>query len=126
MIKQQMMSPANALHHWAVDGMSVAQVLSHTGFSTIGELYVEYTDALEKREMAEQDMYMSPDERQREEDTEEVWEQCGDYLREMVPPHEYDAEIERLIPLIRAKRQYHQAAASQPFRDAVKRRKALQ
>ena len=67
---------------------------------------------------------MSPDERQREEDVDAVWREFGDYMREYVQPSEYHEEIERLLPLIVATRQMHDAARSRPFRDAVHRRKA--
>ncbi|MBY3044857.1 hypothetical protein [Rhizobium leguminosarum] len=124
MIKQQMMSPAVALYHWRVNGMSMQKVLSHTGYSRWSDLAEHHTEALENQEIAMQDMLMSPEERQREEDVEAVWERCGDYLREMVSPAEYADEIERLLPLIKSTRQMMHSARSKPFRDAVKRRKS--
>lgn len=124
MIKQQMMSPAVALYHWRMHGMSMDKVLSHTGYVRWSDLAAHHTEALENQEAAMQDMLMSPKERQREEDVEAVWQQCGDYLREMVPPHEYGDEIERLLPLIKKTRQMMNAARSRPFRDAVRRRQA--
>lgn len=122
MIKQQLMSPSKALYHWLVDGMSMKQVLSQTGYSRWSDLAADHIDALENEEMARQDRMMSPEERQREEDVDAVWAEFGDYLREMVPPAEYDAEIERLRALIVSTRQAKTAAMSKPFRDAVKRR----
>lgn len=124
MIKQQMMSPAVALHHWAVNKMSIAKVLSHTGFRSTGEVYDRYLEDLENRLMALEDKCMSPQERQREEDVEQVWREFGGYMREFVQPSEYLEEIDRLLPLIVATRQMHDAARSRPFRDAVRRRKA--
>lgn len=116
------MSPAIALYHWRVNGMSIRNVLSQTGFRSIADLYDAYTEELESSEMAHQDR-MSPAERQREEDVDAVWLEFGDYLREFVPPAEYDAEIERLLPLIVSTRQAKAAAMSKPFRDVVRRRK---
>ncbi|MDX0503622.1 hypothetical protein GOC80_13400 [Sinorhizobium medicae] len=126
MIKQQMMSPAVALYHWRVHGMSMAQVLSHTGYVRWSDLAADHAEALENQENAMQNMLMSPEERQREEDVEALWERYGDYLREMVPPAEYADEIERLLPVIISTRQLNDAARSKPFRDAVRRRKLLQ
>ncbi|TAX58902.1 hypothetical protein ELI02_02050 [Rhizobium leguminosarum] len=126
MIKQQLMSPAVALYHWRVHGMSMAQVLSHTGYVRWSDLAADHDEALANEETAQQDMLMSPEERQREEDVEAVWQQFGDYLREMVPPPEYDDEIERLLPLIKKTRQMQNAARSKPFRDAIKRRRQYQ
>jgi hypothetical protein len=124
MIMQVMMSPAVALHHWAVNNMSIAKVLSHTGYTTVGALYEQYLEDLENRLAAMEDKYMSPDERQAEEDRDTVWDEFGDYIREFVPPAEYDDEIERLLPLIAATRLLKSEAASKRFRDAVRRRKA--
>ncbi|MNT84906.1 hypothetical protein D3C72_2250010 [compost metagenome] len=100
------------------------KALSHTGYVRWSDLAADHTEALENQETAMQDMLMSPAERQREEDVEAVWERCGDYLREMVPPNEYAEEIERLLPLIKSTRQSNDVARSKPFRDAVKRRQA--
>ncbi len=124
MIKQQLMSPSVALYHWRVNGMSMAQVLSHTGYYRWSDLAADHQEALQNQEMAVQDMMMSAADRQREEDVEAVWDQHGDYLREMVPPAEYDQEIERLLPLVKKTRQQMNAARSKPFRDAVRRRQA--
>lgn len=118
------MSPAVALYHWRVHGMSMDKVLSHTGYVRWADLAADHAEAMANEEIAMQDMMMSPDERQREEDVEAVWERCGDYLREMVPPSEYQDEIERLLPLIKKTRQMQDAARSRPFRDAVRRRQA--
>ena len=126
MIKQQMMSPAVALMHWRENGMSMAQVLSHTGYVRWSDLAADHAEALENEEIAKQDRLMSPDERQREEDVEAVWDRHGDYLREFVSPSEYDEEIERLLPLIKKTRQMQNAARSKPFRDAVRRRQQHQ
>jgi len=126
MIKQQLMSPAIALYNWRENGMSMEKVLSHTGFTRWSELYDELSDQLESTELALQDHMMSPEERQREEDVEAVWQEFGDYMREFVPPSEYELEIERLLPLVIATRQIEDAARSRHFRDAVRRRKALQ
>ena len=120
------MSPAIALYHWRVNRMSIRNVLSHTGFRSIADLYDAYTEELESNEMALQDRMMSPDERQREEDIEAVWCEFGDYLREFVHPSEYQDEIERLLQLVKTTRQIENAARSKPFRDAVRRRKAVQ
>lgn len=125
MIRQQMMSPAVALHHWAVDTMTIDKVLSHTGFRCLGELYDRYLEDLQNHLMALEDKYMTPEERQREEDVDKVWLEFGDYMREFVQPSEYHEEIERLLPLIKTTRQIEDAARSKPFRDAVKRRKGL-
>lgn len=124
MIKQQLMSPSKALYHWLVDGMSMQQVLSQTGYTSWADLSAAHIDALESTEIAVQDRMMSPAERQREEDIEAVWEEFGDFMREFVPPNEYADEIERLLSLIIATRRYQDSARSQPFRDAVERRKA--
>lgn len=124
MIKQQMMSPALALYHWLVHGMSMAQVLSHTDYARWSDLAADHSEALQNQEMAVQDMMMSPEERQREEDVEAVWERHGDYLREFIPPTEYGEEIERLLSLKKNTRQQMNAARSKPFRDAVRRRRA--
>ncbi len=124
MIRQVMMSPAVALHHWAVNGMSIARVLSHTGYATTGALYDQYLEDLQNHLLALEDKFMSPEDRQREEDVDAVWQQFGDYMREFVQPSEYLEEIERLLPLIETTRQIENSARSQPFRDAVKRRKA--
>ena len=126
MIKQVYMSPSKALHHWIVDGMTIEHVLSQTGYTRWADLSADHIDALESTEFARQDHMMSPEERQREEDVEAVWTEFGDYMREMVPPSEYELEIERLLPLIVATRQIEDAARSKPFRDAVKRRNSLQ
>lgn len=126
MIKQQLMSPAVALMHWRVHGMSMAQVLSHTGYVRWSDLAADHAEALANEEAAIQDMMMSPEERQREEDVEAVWERHGEFLREFVPPAEYDQETERLLPLVKKTRQQMNAARSKPLRDAVKRRKSLQ
>ncbi|MBY3594179.1 hypothetical protein HJA87_30585 [Rhizobium bangladeshense] len=123
MIKQVMMSPSKALHHWLVDGMSREQVLSQTGYSRWADLAADHIEALESTEMAMRDRMMSPDDHQREEDIEAVWAEFGDYLKEFVPPYEYDQEIERLLPLIKTTRQMENAARSKPFRNAVRRRK---
>jgi len=124
MIKQQMMSPAVALRHWAVNKMSIAKVLSHTGFATTGALYDQYVEDLENRLAALEDRHMTPEELQREEDVDQLWKEFGDYMREFVQPSEYQEEIERMLPLIKMTRQMETAARSKPFRDAVKRRKA--
>lgn len=124
MIKQVIMSPAIALYHWREKRLTVEQVLSHTGFRSIGELYDVYHEEVESTDMALQDRMMSPEDRQREEDVEALWGEFSDYLKEFVPPAEYDAEVERLLPLVVATRRFHDAARSQPFRDAVRRRKA--
>jgi len=124
MIKQVMMSPAVALHHWAVNKMSIAKVLSHTGFRSTGELYDHYLEDLQNRLIALEDKMMSPEERQHEENVDAVWREFGSYMREFVQPSEYLEEIERLLPLIEATRQIEASARSRPFRDAVRRRKA--
>ncbi|TZG36617.1 hypothetical protein [Agrobacterium sp. B1(2019)] len=124
MIKEVIMSPAMALYHWRVNRMSIRNVLSQTGFRSIGELYEAYHEELESTEMSMQDHMMTPEDHQREEDVDAVWLEFGDYLREMVPPAEYDDEIERLLPLVIATRQIEASARSRPFRDDVKRRKA--
>ncbi len=124
MIKQQMMSPAIALMHWRENGMSMDKVLSHTGYVRWSDLAADHQEALQNQEMAVQDMMMSPADRQREDDVEAVWERHGDYLREFIPPAEYDEEIERLLPLIKKTRQLQDAARSRPFRDAVRRRQS--
>jgi len=123
MIKQQLMSPAIALYNWRENGMSMEKVLSHTGFTRWSELYDELSDQLESTELALQDRMMSPEDHQREEDVEAVWQEFGDYMREFVPPAEYEDEIERLLPLVKTTRQINDAARSRPFRDAVNRRK---
>jgi hypothetical protein len=125
MIKQQLMSPSKALYHWLVYGMSMKQVLSHTGYTRWSELATDHVDQLESRQLAREDRMMSPDERQREEDVEAVWADFGDYMREFVPPSEYQDEIQRLLPLVLSSRQIENAARSKPFRNAVKRRKGL-
>lgn len=123
MIKQQLMSPSKALYHWLVDGMSMEQVLTQTGYTRWSDLSADHVEALESEEMARQDRMMSPGERQREEDVEALWSEFGDYLREFVPPSEYQDEIERLLPLVKTTRHMENAARSKPFRDAVRRRK---
>lgn len=122
MIRQQMMSPAIALYHWRENGMSIDKVLSHTGFRGFAELYDEYICDLIAQERAEEDMMMTPADHDREEDVAEVWVEFGDYLKEMVPPDEYDLEIERLMPLVKKTQQIKNAARSQGFRDSVRRR----
>lgn len=122
MIKQVMMSPAIALFHWRENGMSIDKVLSHTGFKTLFDLYDEHIYDLTAQEWAEDDMRMSPDEHDREEIVAEVWVEFGDYIREFVPPAEYDDEIERLLPLVKKTRQIKAAARSQGFRESVRRR----
>ncbi len=126
MIRQVYMSPSKALYHWIVDGMTMEQVLSQTGYTRWADLSADHIDALESTELALQDCMMSPEERQHEEDVDAVWIEFGDYMREMVPPDEYELEIERLLPLIVATRQIEDAARSKPFRDAVARRNSLQ
>lgn len=126
MIKQQLMSPAIALYHWRVNRMSIRNVLGHTGFRSIADLYDAYSEELESNEMAIQDRMMSPDDHQRDEDVDAVWSEFGDYMREFVPPNEYEDEIERLLPLVISTRQIEASAMSKPFRDAVRRRKGLQ
>ena len=123
MIKQQLMSPAIALYNWRENGMSMEKVLSHTGFTRWSELYDELSDQLESTELALQDRMMSPEDHQREEDVEAVWQEFGDYMREFVPPAEYQDEIDRPLPLVIATRQIEDAARSKSFRDAVRRRK---
>ena len=100
MIKQVMMSPSVALYFWREKGMSMDKVLSHTGFKRWSDVYSEYIYDILAEEAAQDDMRMSPEEREREENVELVWEEFGDYIREMVPPDEYEAEIERLLPLV--------------------------
>ncbi|KAB1086164.1 hypothetical protein F4V91_06785 [Neorhizobium galegae] len=124
MIKQQVMSPAVALYHWRENGMSIEKVLSQTCFTSIGELYQTFDDDMKNEQAAVAERMMSPDERQREEDVDATWVDFGDYLREFVPPSEYQDEIERLLPLTKTTRQIKAAAMSRPFRDAVRRRKA--
>lgn len=124
MIKQQTMSPAVALVHWREYGMSMDKVVSHTGYARWSDLASDHQEALQNQEIAVQDMLMSSADRQREEDVEAVWDQHGDFLREFVPPSEYDDEIERLLPLVKKTRQQMNAAKSKPFRDAVRRRRA--
>lgn len=124
MIKQLMMSPAMALHHWPFNKMTISNVLSQTGFTTLGGLYDQYQEDLINHLMALEDKYLTPAYRQRDEDVDAVWAEFGDYIREFVPPAEYDDEIERLLPLIVATRQSEASARSRPFRDAVARRKA--
>jgi hypothetical protein len=126
MIKQVYMSPSKALYHWLVDGMSMVQVLTQTGYKRWSDLSADHVAALESEEMARQDRMMLPAERQREEDVDAVWVEYGDYLKEFVPPYEYQDEIERLLPLIKTTRQMQDAARSKPFRDAVKRRRQYQ
>lgn len=123
MIRQVMMSPAVALHHWAVNGMSIANVLSHTGYATTGALYDQYLEDLQNHLLALEDKFMSPEDRQREEDIDAVWDEFGSYMKEFVHPSEYLEEIERLLPLIKSTRQIEAAVRSRPFRDAVARRK---
>lgn len=123
MIKQQLMTPAIALHHWAVNNMPIANVLSHTGFRCLGALYDQYLEDLQNYLMSLEDKFMTPEELQREDDVEMVWQEFGSYMREFVQPSEYQEEIERLLPPIKATRQIENAARSQPFRDAVARRK---
>lgn len=123
MIKQQFMSPAMALYYWREKKMSIDKVLSHTGFCSIGELYETFNEEQESTDAARLDRMMSPAELQREEDVEAVWAEFGDYMREMVPPSEYQDEIERLLPLIKTTRQIENAAKSKPFHDAIRRRK---
>jgi len=123
MIKQVYMSPSKALYHWIVDGMTMEQVLSQTGYTRWADLSADHIDALESTELALQDRMMSPEDHQREEHIDAVWSEFGDYIREFVPPAEYQEEIERLLPLIIVTRQIEDAARSRPFRDAVARRK---
>ncbi|MBY5684807.1 hypothetical protein HFO32_22045 [Rhizobium leguminosarum] len=115
MIKQVMMGPSKALHHWAVSKMTIGNVLSQTGYSNIQALHAEYAYELAAEEMAREDMMMSPAERQHEADVEEVWEQFSDFLKEMVPPAEYDLEIERLLPLVQMRQQAQRTAAASSF-----------
>ncbi|RVL87693.1 hypothetical protein CN140_01810 [Sinorhizobium meliloti] len=115
MIQQQMMSPSWALYYWREHGMTIKNVLRHTGFRSINELHVEHEYDLGADEMAKEDLMMSPEERQREEDVEAVWQEFGDYMREMVPPSEYDLEIERLLPLIQMRQQAQRTAAGRSF-----------
>lgn len=126
MIKQVYVSPAKALYHWIVDGMTMEQVLSQTGYTKWSDLSADHIDALESTELALQDRIMTHEDHQREEDVDAVWSEFGDYLREMVPPGEYELEIERLLPLIVATRQIEDAARSIPFRDSVARRNSRQ
>lgn len=126
MIKQVLMSPAKALYCWREKGMSMEAVLSHTDFSRWSDLHDEYIYDLIAQEWAEDDMRMTPEERQREEDVEAIWDEFADYMKEFVPPAEYEDEIERLLPLIKTTRQMQDAARSQAFRDSVRRRKCLQ
>lgn len=122
MIKQQMMSPAIALYHWRENRMSIDKVFSHTGYTSLSELHGEYIYDLIAQEWAEDDMQMTAEDHQREEDVAEVWSEFGDYLKEMVPPDEYDLEIERLLPLIENTRQLKASARSRGFRESVRRR----
>lgn len=124
MIKEVIMSPAMALYHWRVNRMSIRNVLSQTGFRSIGELYEASHEELESTEIAMQDRMMMPEDHQREEDVVAVWAEFGDFIREFVRPAEYDEEIERLLPLVVATRQIEASVRSRPFRDAVARRKA--
>ncbi|CDN95982.1 hypothetical protein [Agrobacterium tumefaciens] len=101
MIRQQMMSPAVALYYWREHGMSMDKVLSHTGFARWSDLHDECIYDLIAQERAEEDFLMSPDEHDREEIVAEVWHEFGNYIREFVPPAEYDDEIERLLPLVK-------------------------
>lgn len=122
MIRQQMMSPAIALYFWREKGMSIEKVLSHTGFTGFAELYDEYICDLIAQERAEEDFLMSPEEHQREEDVASLWAEFGDYMKEFVPPDEYDLEIDRLLPLVKKTRQIREAARSRGFRESVRRR----
>src|SRR5690606_23858167 len=111
MIDQVLMSAPRAIHHWIRDGMTTEAVRSHTGFQSISELWDAYNNDLRAEEMAQEDMYMSPDERQHEEDVLDVWEEFGSYLQEFVPPSEYALEVERLMPLIKFQQQAQRSAA---------------
>jgi|GEM_PF-3995624 len=122
MIKQQMMSPAVALYYWREHGMSIDKVMSHTGFTSLADLHDEYIYDLIAEEWAQDDFRMTAEDHQREEDVESVWSEFGNYMREFVPPAEYDDEIERLLPLIEKTRQVREAARSQGFRENVRRR----
>lgn len=122
MIKQQFMSPAIALYYWRERGMSIDKVLSHTGFTSLSELHNEHLHDLIAEEWARDDMLMTPEERQREEDVEAIWSEFGNYMKEFVPPDEYADEIERLLPLVQMTRQVKDAARSQAFRESVRRR----
>ena len=122
MIKQVMMSPSVALYCWREKGMSMDKVLSHTGFKRLADLHEELIYDLLAQEWTEDDMRMTPEQREHEENVEAVWEEFGDYLREMVLPDEYEAEIERLLPLVKMTRQMQDAARSKSFRESVRRR----
>ena len=122
MIKQVMMSPSVALYCWREKGMSMDKVLSHTGFKHLADLHEELIYDLLAQEWTEDDMRMTPEQREHEENVEAVWEEFGDYLREMVLPDKYEAEIERLLPLVKMTRQMQDAARSKSFRESVRRR----
>lgn len=115
MIRQQLMSPAVALYHWRANGMSIDKVMSHTGFKCLSDLYDEYIYDLIAQEWAEDDMRMTDEDHQREEDIELVWSEFGDFIREFVPPDEYDSEIERLMPLVKMTHQILKSGRSHRF-----------
>ncbi|MBB4104391.1 hypothetical protein [Allorhizobium borbori] len=116
------MSPSVALYFWREKGMSMDKVLSHTGFKRLADLHEELIYDLLAQEWAEDDMRMTPEQREHEELVEATWEEFGDYIREFVPPDEYDQEVERLLPLIKKTRQIIAAGRSKKFRESVKRR----
>lgn len=120
MIKQVMMSPAMALYHWRVNGMSMDKVLSHTGFKRWSDVYSEHIYDLLAEEAAQDDMRMTPEQREHEEDVALVWEEFGDFIKEFVPPSEYDAEIERLMPLVKMPHQILAAGRSHGFGRSAK------
>lgn len=122
MIKQQFMSPSVALYHWRENGMSIDKVLSHTGFKSLLALYDEHRYDLIAQEWAEDDFRMTAEDHQREEDVELVWSEFASYMKEFVPPDEYDLEIDRLLPLVKKTRQIKKAARSQGFRNSIRRR----
>lgn len=109
MIKQVMMSPSVALYFWREKGMSMDKVLSHTGFKRWSDVYSEYIYDILAEEAAQDDMRMTPEQREYEENVEATWEEFGDYIREFVPPDEYDLEIERLLPIVKMTRQMQDA-----------------
>ena len=120
MIKQVMMSPSVALYFWREKGMSMDKVLSHTGFKRWSDVYSEYIYDILAEEAAQDDMRMTPEQREYEENVEATWEEFGDYIREFVPPDEYDLEIERLLPLVKMTRQMQDAARSHGFGRSAK------
>ena len=91
------LSPQTALWHWRERRLTERQTLLLAGFDTYAELAEAAEEELTDYLSADQEMTMTPEEREYEELRDAAWASCGEYLRECGSAENAKAEEARII-----------------------------